>query len=212
MGMGADAKGARVLPLMLWENVLFPGMLLPLQVRQSKYVLLINHCLDRQGEFGMVLESDHPGRPRQVGTVARIIDYQLQEDGEITLLVTGLERFAVAELIDDDPWLTAMVEPYELVGDASAEELDARAVQARRLFNRCVRLIASHRGGDSNIELPLPEQTANLTWAIASSLPLPPEERQRLLEKETPASLLQSEILYLRSLLSELRDQVGGEG
>jgi len=209
--MSVELQAARVVPLMLWENVLFPGMLLPLQVRRPEYVELTNHCLDRHGEFGMVLSAEGTCRPRHVGTIAKIIDYQSQEDGEITLLVTGMERFSVSEVIGDDPFMTAMVEPYPFVHDIPEHELDERAAQARRLFHHCVRLIASHRGSAAVAGLPLPERTSRLSWAIAASLGIPPDERQRLLEKESPAALLQSEILYLRSLLSELRDQVNGD-
>ena len=209
--MSVEMQAARVVPLMLWDNVLFPGMLLPLRVRRPEYLDLISHCLDRQGEFGMVLASEGSSQPRHVGTIAKIIDYQSQEDGEVTLLVTGMERFMVSEVIDDDPFMTAMVEPYPFVYDIPAHELDERAAQARRLFHHCVRLIATYRGSTTVSGLPLPERTSRLTWAIAASLGIPPDERQRLLEKESPAALLQSEILYLRSLLSELRDQVNDE-
>jgi len=201
---------ARVLPLMPWENVLFPGMLLPLNLRQPRYLLFINQCLDRHGQFGVVLATDDPLRPKQVGSVAAIIDYQ-SRDAEMTLLVTGTQRFTIAEMVDDEPYLTAMIEPHPLVHDLPPQELDSLASQARKLFNRCVRLIASQRGNDAHDIPTLPEKAAELGWAIASALAIPPEERQRLLEKEGPKSLLKSEILYLESLHSELRHHVEGE-
>ena len=63
------------------------------------------------------------------------------------------------------------------------------------------------RGCDTQGILALPEQISDLGWTIASALSIPPLERQRLLEKSSPAALLQTEIIYLESLLTELREQ-----
>ena len=142
-----------------------------------------------------------------MGTVAKIIDYQPQEDGELTLLVTGTERFNLIEMIDDEPYVRATVAPYPFIDELSKEELDDRAAQVRRLFNHCVKLIATQRGCETQGVLALPEQTNDLGWTIAAALSIPPIERQRLLEKESPAALLQAEIMYLESLLAELREQ-----
>ncbi|HUW33046.1 MAG TPA: LON peptidase substrate-binding domain-containing protein [Planctomycetota bacterium] len=195
----------RILPVMPSENVLFPGMLLPLHVRRASHLLLVTECLDSHGELGMILEIDDA--PQQIGTVAKIIDYQPQEGGEMTLLVTGTERFTIAEMITDEPYTKALIAPYPFLETMSKDELDDRAEQVRRLFNNCVKLIASQRGCESQGVIALPEQTNDLGWTIASALSIPPLERQQLLEKESPASLLQSEIIYLESLLAELREQ-----
>ena len=125
----------------------------------------------------------------------------------MTLLVTGTERFTMVELVDDDPYLKAMVESFPFIQETSRQELEDRAAQVRRLFNHCVKLIASQRGNEVQGVLALPEQTTDLGWTIASALSIPPNERQRLLEKESPGALLQAEILYLESLLIELREQ-----
>ena len=195
----------RILPMMSTENVLFPGMLLPLYVRRASHLQLVSDCLDSHGELGMILELDDS--PQQIGTVAKIIDYQPQERGEMTMLVTGTERFTIAEMTCDEPYTKALIAPYPFLDTMSKDELDDRAEQVRRLFNNCVKLIAAQRGCESQGVIALPEQTNDLGWTIASALSIPPLERQRLLEKESPASLLQSEIVYLESLLSELREQ-----
>lgn len=195
----------RLLPLIPSENVLFPGMLLPLSIRRASHLLLVNDCLDSHGELGMVLEIEDG--PQHVGTVAKVIDYQPQDDGELTLLVTGTERFNLIEMVDDEPYLRATVAPYPFIDELTKDELDDRAAQVRRLFNHCVKLIATQRGCETQGVLALPEQTNDLGWTIASALSIPPLERQRLLEKESPAALLQAEIMYLESLLAELREQ-----
>lgn len=200
---------ARVVPLMEWENVLFPGTLLPLHISLPEQLSLVNRCLDRSGEFGVLLESDQALPQHRVGTLAKIIDYQSEEDGETALLVTGLDRFKIAEMIDDDPYLTAMIEVYPLAPDDPPRALAPLASQARRLFGRCVRLITSQRGSDAESVPALPRKITDLGWAIAAALAIHPKERQRLLEKETSASLLKSEILFLHSLLTELRHEVG---
>jgi hypothetical protein len=54
----------------------------------------------------------------------------------------------------------------------------------------------------------LPKRVNDLAWTIAAALAIAPEKRQRLLEKESPSSLLQTEILYLKSLLVDLKHQI----
>jgi len=198
---------AKIVPLLPWENVLFPGMLVPLEIIQPNDMLLVGDCLNRHGEFGMVLHADDSLRPQQVGTIARIIDYQPSGGPEMTLLVTGTERFILVKVTGDEPYLSGVVEPYPFVFDISKQELDDQAEQVRRLFNNCVKLIAVQRGYEAQSVLALPEQTVDLGWTIASALAIPPNDRQRLLEKVTPTALLQSEISYLQTLLSELREQ-----
>jgi len=194
----------KVLPVLPWENVLFPGMLLPLHVSEAQDIALVDWCLDRFGEFGLALENDETENPREVGTIAKIIDYQQQEDEGVTLLVTGEQRYSVCEMVDDNPFIMAVVEPFPFRFETSVQDLEERANQARRLFNRCLRVIASQRG-DIQGMLTLPERVDDLGWAIAASLAVPSTERQVLLEKESAALLLQSEILYLESFLAELR-------
>ena len=63
------------MPLFPLNVVLFPGMVLPLHVFEPRYREMINHCIEEEKPFGVVLidegqEVGGPAAPRLVGTAA----------------------------------------------------------------------------------------------------------------------------------------------
>ena len=65
------------LPLFPLNTVLFPGMVLPLHIFEERYKLMINHCLEEERPFGVLLirEGKEVGSgavPYQVGTTTMI--------------------------------------------------------------------------------------------------------------------------------------------
>ena len=97
------------------STVLFPEAGLPLHVFEDRYRTLMAHCLEADGEFGVVLidrGSEVGGGDRRVdvGTVARIANVAELEDGRMLVVATGVRRVRVAEWLTDDPYPRAMVE------------------------------------------------------------------------------------------------------
>ena len=82
------------------NTVLFPGGLLPLRIFETRYVDMVGGCMRQDAMFGVVLIVD--GRDTsnavsiaEVGTSARIVDFQTQPDGLLGLLCRGERRFRV---------------------------------------------------------------------------------------------------------------------
>jgi Lon protease-like protein len=78
--------------------VLFPGGLLPLRIFEPRYVDMLGRCMSEGGEFGVVLilEGDESGAVAamaEVGTTARIIDFNTLPDGLLGLMCRGARRF-----------------------------------------------------------------------------------------------------------------------
>ncbi|MEY3360946.1 MAG: hypothetical protein RL531_665, partial [Actinomycetota bacterium] len=82
------------LPMFPLGTALLPGAMLPLHVFEERYRALVEHCLARDGEFGVVLierGSEVGGGDRRfaVGTLARIVEAGRFPDGRYALVATG---------------------------------------------------------------------------------------------------------------------------
>ncbi len=124
------------------STVLFPGAGLPLHVFEERYRVLMGHCLDGDGEFGVVLisrGSEVGGGDQRVGigTVARIANVAELEDGRLLVVATGVRRVRVEDWLPDDPYPQAVVEDLPDLsgadGDTDAGALDAAEASLRRL-------------------------------------------------------------------------------
>src|SRR5438876_3432613 len=128
---------------------------------------------------------DAPGAAglHRVGTVVVIHRVLKQADGTLRLIVQGLERFRMVEVVQESPYLRARIEPIAADGDATPTlEVEALSRSALSLFQKVVSLSPT-----------LPDELANVAAAadgasaladlIVSSLPtLSTTLKQELLE------------------------------
>src|SRR5436309_5899960 len=176
-----------ILPLR--NTVVLPHGVVPLGAGRASSLRLIEEALAGSRLVGAVLQrdasDDAPGAAGlyTVGTVVVIHKAFKQADGTLRLIVQGLERFRIVEMVQESPYLRARIEHIADDGDTSPTvELEALARSALGLFQKVVSLSPT-----------LPDELANVAAAaegpsaladlIASSLPTPSTApRQELLE------------------------------
>src|SRR5437879_1705632 len=176
-----------ILPLR--NAVVFPHAVVPLGAGRASSLRLIEEALAGSRLVGAVLQrdasDDAPGAAGlfAVGTVVVIHKAFKQADGTLRLIVQGLERFRIVEIVQESPYLRARIEHIADDGDASPTvEVEALARSALGLFQKVVSLSPT-----------LPDELATVAAAaegasaladlIASSLPtLPTALKQELLE------------------------------
>ena len=87
------------LPLFPLNTVLFPGGPLPLRIFEPRYVDMVKRSLRDQAPFGVVLiregEEVGPADFHDIGTLARIVDFDTLPDGLLGLTCVGEQRFRV---------------------------------------------------------------------------------------------------------------------
>jgi uncharacterized protein len=195
------------LPLFPLQTVLFPGAPLSLHVFEERYRLMIGRCLDQSAPFGVVLlrsgsetSADDPwarrirarlGQPPQmpgdeavpyaVGTLAQIGDSVRLDDGRYYLVAHGVRRFRIQSILQRQPYLTATVENLNDPIDTSAS---AAADRLRALYERYWQLFAAATGKPVETE-ELPDNPAELTYALAHRLKVNNARKQRWLEATT---------------------------
>lgn len=94
--LGAD------IPLFPLNTVLFPGGPLPLRIFEPRYVDMVRYCMRASAPFGVVLirvgaESSAVSSTAEVGTSARIVDFDQMPDGLLGLSCVGERRFRVTK-------------------------------------------------------------------------------------------------------------------
>ena len=99
-------------------TVLLPSAVLPLHVFEPRYRQLVRDCLDRDGEFGVVLiergnEVGGGDNRTSVGTVARLVEAVPFGDGRWALAAVGTRRIRVRRWLEDDPYPRAEVEAWD---------------------------------------------------------------------------------------------------
>lgn len=209
------------LPIFPLNTVMFPGMLLPLHIFEERYREMVRDCMAGDLRFGVAFirsgsEVGAPALPYSVGTAARIVRVDPEEDGRFHLIALGEERFLIRELLTDRSYLQAFVEPLEDT-DREDPELSTLAREAGREFKRYLALLASLTDrwiGD--IELPPDPET--LSHTISARLHILPRTKQPLLETTSirqrlhqTTMLMRQEVVQLEEVLSNSLRQ-DGEG
>lgn len=97
-------KSIALFPL---HMVLFPGGPLPLRIFETRYIDMIRRSLRGEQHFGVIqIQAGSEGDTSSIystGTMARIVDWNMADDGILGIVVHGEERFRVlqAETLPD---------------------------------------------------------------------------------------------------------------
>jgi Lon protease-like protein len=151
--------------------VLLPTERVPLHIFEPRYRELIGECIENESEFGLVF-ADENG-VRELGTRARV-DEVLErfDDGRMSIVVEGGDRFRVEKLTRGRSFMTAEVEPVDDDGVEPASDSVARAAAAFRA------LAAAAEADAGDVD----EDAVQLSFRLAAQVELAPEAKQELLE------------------------------
>ncbi len=104
------------LPILPLRNtVLFPGVVIPITAGRDSSINLIKDANNGSKVIGVVSQKDKDTENPTVkdinvlGTVARILRVLKMPDGNTTVILQGKKRFEVAEILTEEPYMTATV-------------------------------------------------------------------------------------------------------
>lgn len=180
------------LPLFPLKTVLFPDGILPLKVFETRYIDMLRECMKRDTPFGVVLiksgqEVGVAAEPEDVGCLANITGWDMENLGVMMLRTRGGERFRILETrVLPDQRLEARIEM--LAADTAAPISDIHVSCARTLKIVIDDIYAkgrAERGEDFISPFSMPAQLDNAGWVAnrwCEILPIPLKARQKLLE------------------------------
>lgn len=176
------------IPLFPLRTVLFPDGPLPLRIFEQRYLDMISRCMKEDGPFGVVLIRDGtetgPAEIFEVGTLARIADWYQGSDGLLGVTAIGQQRFRIRASDRQADGL--------LLGDIDLLPAEAETALPD-VFKPLADILAGVLDDLGRLYESLPRRYEDAGWVshrFAEILPIPPEEKQLLLESDDPLERL----------------------
>ncbi|KAI4336837.1 hypothetical protein L6164_015317 [Bauhinia variegata] len=194
------------LPLFPLPLVLFPGAILPLQIFEFRYRIMMHTLLQTDLRFG-VIYTDAVSGTADVGCVGEVVKHERLVDDRFFLICKGQERFRVVNIVRTKPYLVAQVTWLEDKPSANGEEdLDGLANEVETYMKDVIRL-SNRLGGKPEKEVG--DLRRNLfptpfSFFVGSTFEGAPREQQALLELVDTAARLKREKETLRNTLNYL--------
>ena len=197
------------LPLFPLNVVLFPGMRLPLHIFEERYKAMIGDCLEREEPFGIVLikegpEVGGPAEPFRVGTSARILSAHHLHEGRMNILTRGDRRFQVVEITQQAPHMVGQVRYLE---EEEGQDPSEVAAQVGEGYEEFLRGLAALAGGWT-AHAQMPQDPVGLSYRVASSIDLPGQIRQQLLDAATAQERLEQLLPLLKRGNEALQQEI----
>ena len=186
--------------------VVMPGVGLPLNIFEPRYLNMVADAMSGHRMFGMMQpdpsKSETPEVVFQTGCAGRITSYHETEDGRIELVLTGVCRFRVVEELDSTRGYRVVVPDwkpfridYEVQKDATIYHRDRLLYLLRRFF-----LSRELETDWKNIAAVPANQLVN---SLTTALPLSNMEKQALLEAVSPQDRIDTLIAALETQMNE---------
>lgn len=178
------------IPLFPMNTVLFPGGMLPLKIFEARYLDMVSECLRSGQQFGICLissgkEVGGSAKCYEIGTLAKIVDWDKRDDGLLEIVVEGGQRFRLLEQRERANHLAEG--DVQLIDDDDCEELPVQY----QLLSDLLRQIAEKFELSYQLDHEKFEDAVWVGYRLSEVLPLESEERQALLEINNPVNRLQ---------------------
>ncbi len=207
------------------DTVLFPNAILPLTVGRDSSLKLINDLKEEEKYVGVISQRDprvdnpQPVDLFQIGTVAFVHKVIKLPSQSLFIFVEGLQRIAIEEVVQMEPFLRARVKPLaDITPGAKESDFDALVRSVTTMFQQVVQLSPTLSDDLQTVVMNI-DDPSRLSDFIAANLPsLSSVEKQELLESLELKVRLERlnrnlarevEVLQLRSKIqSDVQDQV----
>ncbi|MDE6139847.1 MAG: endopeptidase La [Alistipes sp.] len=212
-----DTPVPEVLPILtLRSSVIFPGAITPITVGREKSIALVREVNAAGGLLGAVLQRDStvetpaPDDMYKIGTAARILKILEMPNGNLTVILNGLEKIEVGDYISTEPYFKAAVTMIrDTAPDAKNVEFGALVDSIREVALNIISISPS-MPKEAAFAIKNIDSRRGIINFICSNIELSDDDRQSLLE--APGLLARSrkllEILVREQQLVELKNSI----
>lgn len=190
-----DQTDTKRLPMMpIRDVVIFPHMMTPFVVGRESSVRALEEANATGKQIFLATQHDasidepRPDEIYSVGSVANIVQSLKQPDGNIKVLVEGVERGKVISVSDEDGFFRAIVKTsaFRIEG---GPQLDALVSRVTTQFEQYVKL-SQNLNYETMVAAIRPDDPGKLADTVGANLQLTIEEKQELLEIFDPIDRL----------------------
>lgn len=181
---------------------------MPLHLFELRYRQLLTDIQQTDKRFGIVYaipgvaERELPAG--RAGCVAEVVEVETLPDGRSNILVIGRERFELERFVEDEaPYQIAEVTTFD---DSTTTSHVAVAVVANEVVERFNSVVDAVQilGDNDTIAPELPDDPAQLAFAIGAMIDLELPQRQELLAERSVEKRLNMVDVVLRRALPDL--------
>lgn len=188
--MTTDPSGRNLPILPLRNTVLLPGSVMPSRVSRTKGIALIEDALAGGQLVGVVAQResavDDPGKAElyQVGTIAKLSRLP-GAPAELIVLLQGISRFRIVDIVQTTPYLSAYVEDLPDV-EGDKQESDRLFAQMQSLAKTVIQQLVAEPQAALEMIATM-DNLADLASLMGANLDVPTIEKQRVLETTNTA-------------------------
>ena len=168
------------------QAVVFPGMLVPLAVRNERWIQAVDSVAasHKTLAFFYLAEQVEPLTAEAlplVGCAAQIVRLLRLPDGTVQVLLQGIERTRLLELVQVDPFPLGHVETVQETAEDSPE-LEGLVMNLRTQFQKLVES-APNMPEEMSIALANVDEPGGIADFVAANIDLSLADKQALLEE-----------------------------
>jgi ATP-dependent Lon protease len=188
----SDTKRLPMMPIR--DVVIFPYMMTPFVVGRESSVRALEEAMTGGKQIFLATQHDasidepSPSEIYSVGTVVNIVQSLKLPDGNIKVLVEGVERAKVVSVTDDEGFFRAVVRTANFKIEQGAQ-LEALVGRVTTLFEQYVKL-SQNLNYETMIAAIRVDDPGKLSDTVGANLQLTIEEKQELLEIFDPIDRL----------------------
>lgn len=197
-----------ILPLR--NNVLFPGVVIPITVSRDKSIQLIKETYKGDKIVGVVAQKkDQIEDPSEedlnhVGTVATILKVLQMPDGNTTAIIQGKKRFKLTQITQKEPYFRGTALEYESTYNSVDPKTYDAVIGSLRDISLEIIKKSPHLPSDASIAIRNIESQTYLINFVASNLSVDVNKKQKYLET---SDVFQRATAVLEKLTNELQMQ-----
>lgn len=194
--------------LSLRNNVLFPGVVLPISIGRPKSIKLIRDVYNSDRIVGTVAqkdpEVDDPGFDdlHKIGTIGQIVKLLEMPDGSTTAIIQGKRRIELTEQITDNPYIISRIKLREdIFPNDKSKDFEAIVGSLKDMSLRMIKINPAI-SQDASFAIKNIENRTYLINFICSNTNVGLKDKQSLLEVN---SLYDRGIMLLEFLVQEMQ-------
>jgi ATP-dependent Lon protease len=188
----SDTKRLPMMPIR--DVVIFPYMMTPFVVGRDSSVRALEEALTADKKIFLTTQHDasvdepRPDEIYSVGTVANIVQSLKLPDGNIKVLVEGVERGKIISVSEDEGYFRAVVKTFNFKVE-TGPQLESLVTRVTGLFEQYVKL-SQNLNYETMIAAIRVDEPGKLADTVGANLQLTIEEKQELLEIFDPVDRL----------------------
>ncbi|MDE2756788.1 MAG: LON peptidase substrate-binding domain-containing protein, partial [Acidobacteriota bacterium] len=176
------------------DVVLFPHMMIPFVIGRPASVKALEVAFNGDKRIFLATQHDasvddpQPSEIYSTGTIANIVQSLRLPDGNIKVLVEGLERAKALQILEEDEYMKSVLRPTSPARPAQGDT-EALVNKVTSLFEQYVKL-SQNLNYDTMVAAVRVEDIDRLADTVAANLAVTIEEKQELLEIFNPVDRL----------------------